>query len=452
MVKIDSERSRIRAALVNSGKFSFDEADKKIAASNLAIVLSEDVASTPAGQAAFLTAVAAGVRCFGKVNVSGALDCPVILPMPMGSKTLRKASAVLGARPSSGLHPKRTVFFGQVRSPVEGWSLQAFWNGWNIGIAPATMAQSVGRSTCALAGIAAGALAVGHAFFAEQGDPRVGRTIQQISLWVPDTDDDGSAGLGPETVILPKELWLIGLGNLGQAYLWSLSMLPYPEPCDVLLFLQDDESIEKENWGTSILVKRNRYGLLKTRVAEMWAEGCKFQVRRIDRRLDEFMRRTEFEPIIALAGLDRISSRRLLGLPGFEYIIDGGLGATAANFQQFRVNVFDREHNPADHFSGIEDRTEKVSRELMELPAYRDLAQKSKDGGCGVAMLAEKSVAVPFVSAFVGALVVTQAIRYVSGYAPYFSVTGNLGELRTVRTNPGGKPDRVKGTGALVKL
>lgn len=198
-----------------------------------------------------------------------------------------------------------------------------------------------------------------------------------------------------------------------------------------------------QKWGTSILVRRGRYGDLKTRAAEQWATRRKFLVRRIDRRLDAELRRQPTEPVIALAGLDRMPARRLLGHPGFEYVIDAGLGATATDYQRFRINVFDRNHDPAKHFEGVEDRTEEAIRELLELPAYKELARTHKTGACGAATLAEKSVAVPFVSAFVGAVVVTQAIRYVSGEAPYATLTGDLCDVRTIRATLGSKPARV---------
>jgi len=59
-----------------------------------------------------------------------------------------------------------------------------------------------------------------------------------------------------------------------------------------MLFLQDDQIVGRENWGTFVLVQRGRYNLLKTRLAEEWATARGFQVRRIDRRLDEHLLRS----------------------------------------------------------------------------------------------------------------------------------------------------------------
>lgn len=403
-IEIDSETSRIRAALVNAGLHTFSEAEEKLAASRLSLVLAADAAHTPAGQAAFLTAAVTGVRCFGDVDIHGPLDQPLLFPLPIAAKSLGEAAAVLGAKESQVPPSGRRILIGSELEDGDGWSVEAFWNGWMAGVAPGRKPVAIGRSDCTLAGIAAGALAVGQAFLAEQGHPRAGRTVQHLSLWAPELGEQDAHQLGPRLreVYLPAGLWLVGLGNLGQAYLWSLTLLPYARPDEVLLFLQDDQHIRKENWGTSILVQRGRYGSLKTRVAEEWATERGFQVRRIDRRLDEHLVRSDAEPGIALAGLDGMHARRLLGHRGFEYVIDAGLGATVSDYRKFRINVFDSTSNASDHFQGVEDPRAQVAQELMQLRSYQELAHSRGDGGCGAAMLAESSVAVPFVSALAG--------------------------------------------------
>jgi hypothetical protein len=311
------------------------------------------------------------------------------------------------------------------------WSVRAFWNGWVAGTAPGRNTLAVGKSDCPLAGAAAGALAVGQAFLAEQGDHRAGRSIQQLSLWGPELGEQAacSPGTSLDEVYLPTALWLVGLGNLGQAYLWALTLLPYPRPEDVLLFFQDDQKVGKENWGTSVLVQRGRYGVLKTRIAEEWATMRGFEVRRVDRRMSEQQTRSDREPGILLAGLDRMPARRMLGRCGFDYIIDAGLGVTAADYRK--------------HFQDVEDQTGQVVEELMKLPTYQELARSLGDGGCGAATLAETRVAVPFVSAIAGALAVTQAIRLASGYAHHIGITGDIGDLRSIRAYLGPKPTRV---------
>ena len=119
MVKLNSERSRIRAALVNSGKMSFPEADAKL--ENIAVVvdLQEAAAVCPAGQAAFLTAVATAVRCFGRVTVQGALEQPIKVSVPIGGKTLLAAASKLGAKGTDTPNGTRRILIGEGPPPAD---------------------------------------------------------------------------------------------------------------------------------------------------------------------------------------------------------------------------------------------------------------------------------------------------------------------------------------------
>jgi hypothetical protein len=435
----------IRAALVNSGKYSFVEAEEKILHSRLHLEIGAHAARTPAGQAAFLTAVLTGARCFGEVTFKSDVDPSLLSPLPIPATTLAEAAEFLGGRFGEEPPRGRTVLIGAGLRSAGEWSVQASWDGWTASVAPSSHQIQLGHSDCALAGVAAGALAVGQAFFAEQGDRFAGRRRQVLSLWSPGLSHSSTCEMGPSfaQVYLPTQLWLVGLGNLGQAYLWSLSQLPYPACNEALLFLQDDQKIGRENWGTSVLVERGRYNVLKTRVCEEWAIGRGFEVRRIDRRMDENLFRSDREPGIALAGLDGMPARRTLGGRSFEYIVDAGLGATVDDYCKIRVNVFDSSRSPATHFRGVEDQTTQIAERLKQLPVYRDLASRRGDGGCGAALLAESSVAVPFVSAVAGALVVTQAIRIASGQAYHVTITADLRDLASARGTLGHKPERV---------
>ena len=447
MTTIHLETARIQAVLVNAGLCSYGKAYEVLSAAQLIIHI-EEQAETIAGQAAFLTAVVTASRCFlGGVFISGNVDVPLLVPCPFKTETLDAAARFLGARSSAVSAKARMILIGKGECVSDRWSVRAFWNGWIAGVMPGKNNCASASSNCALAGIAAGALAVGQAFDAQQNNILAGKFTQIISLWSPDLGEDGADypvhDMGQ--ISLPNSLWLIGLGNLGQAYIWSLSMLPYRNADDLTLFLQDDDTVRAENWGTSVLVQEKQYGDLKTYMAERWCQTRGFNVRRIDRRLDGNLRRTGNEPLIALAGLDRIPPRRLLGLSGFEYVIDAGLGATAQNYKDFRINVFDKFLDPAHHFSGMDDTQKETLDQLMQLPAYQELVEaEGKKAACGLALdLAGSSVAVPFVSAFVGALAVAQAIRISSNSPHHQTIQGNVDDTRTIRATLGLQPERI---------
>ena len=66
-----------------------------------------------------------------------------------------------------------------------------------------------------------------------------GRRPAGLSLWRPDADWLACDLTEPALAFLPSRLWLIGLGNLGQAFAWALAVLPYGDRRDVQIVLQD---------------------------------------------------------------------------------------------------------------------------------------------------------------------------------------------------------------------
>jgi hypothetical protein len=425
---ITPELSRILKTMVDAGRYSFPEAQARLAMATLTVEVSAACASTPAAQAAALTAVLTGGRCFpGGVWLSGAVDAPLILPLR--ASTLGEAAARFGAR--IGDQPsRRRISIGQPDDRHRaGYVASAWWDDWMAGVLPNHDPTPVGCGRNSLAGIVAGALAVGGAFRLESGhSSRCSPDAQRLSLWAP-----GSTAQGPTRIYLPDALWLVGLGNLGQAYLWSLSLLPYLQPEKLSLVLQDEDTVRDVNWGTSILVTGGRYGMLKTRLAEEWALERGFSVRRLDRFVDEFTRRRASDAPVALSGLDSINARRMLDEVGFDRVIDCGLGSAAHDYERFRLNVFDPAYGARTHFEGVEaiPRTDLNLR----LPAYQDGLGDARQGACGMAELAGASVAAPYVSAVIAALAVTQAIRIASGEEHFRSIVGSVGNIDSIRTS-----------------
>ena len=403
--------SRIAKVIVDRGAGTFPEAEAAQVAQRLEVRVSPAQAREPAA----LTAVLTGARFFsGEVTIRVAVDVPLVLPIPVSGRTLVEAAVELGPSPAPVADAK-AILVGDVPSSG-GWAVRAWWDGWAAGVGPSSANGAVGDGSFALAGAAARALAVGAAFRAARGDPAAGRSVERASLWCPGDPDQR----GPARFYLPDALWMIGLGNLGQAYLWALSLLPYADPSALSLVLQDRDVVKVENWGTSVLVRHREYGALKTRLTEDWALRRGFRVRRLDRWLDATTNVRAADPPMALSGLDSIDARRLLGGPGFDRIIDCGLGATATDYERYRMTVFDPDFVVGPHLRGQVDASPR-ERNLV-LDAY----DEEGIGGCGAAELAGASVAVPFVSAFVATLAVAQAIRVSSGLGHVRNVVGRL--------------------------
>src|SRR5665213_1170470 len=92
------KRSRITKALTDASRAnSFTEAEARLDAIHIAVVVGLDQIATAAGQAAALTAVATAQKCFGRVTLVTPYDAPLIAKLPIGT-TLQRAARRLGAR------------------------------------------------------------------------------------------------------------------------------------------------------------------------------------------------------------------------------------------------------------------------------------------------------------------------------------------------------------------
>lgn len=388
--------SRVAKLLVDAEGIGFAEAERRLRAMTLEIRVGE-LAASPAGHAAVLTAQAVSRRTFlGGVRVVGELDKTLLSPLSPRA-TLAQAVGDIGAADFAG-PAAVTIAIGDEAAPG---TISAWWDSWRAGVNPAGE-RALGVSNNPLAGVAAGAHAVGAAFQQLRGHAAL---AADLDLW------PGGAAPAFAEVFLPAALWLMGLGNLGQAFLWNLAALPYAEGAERLLILQDFDRVSEENWGTSILVPDDRFGDLKTRMAEAWLEARGFEVRRVDRALQADLKVGDGEPRLAMSGFDKLAPRKLLADAGFEAIVDVGLGRTARDFDRYRINVFDSERSIARHFAGIADPA--APADAPDLPAYAEL--QSQIGRCGAAEIGNASVAVPYVSAVAAATAIARAIAIVSG-------------------------------------
>lgn len=430
---LDRQIARLSKILVDSEGITFDAAQARLRALTLEIVVGPD-ATSPASHAAVLTAVSVSSRTFvGGVRLVGATDLALNSALPLAAATLGEAALEVGASHFEGA-PSQQILIGAAPDAVAETAVSAWWQGWRAGIArPSGAHCDDGENP--LSGVAAGALAVGAAFQAARGRPI--DFSSEIDLWLV-APGEQAPGFGE--IFLPGAIWLVGLGNLGQAFLWTLASLPYGNPADVSIVLQDRDKVTEENWATSVLVRDETYGALKTRIVEEWATAKKFDVRRTDRHLLEGDRLEDVDPRVALCGVDRIEARKLMGNTGFDCIVDAGLGRRASDFDRYRVTVFDGSRPIDKHFEGQTD--EQGGGQIPDNDAYQRL--EAEVGRCGTAEVAGASVAAPYVSAVAAAVAVSRLIAIASGCPCGTNEVRRLSEPRS-KTSP---PARIDARGA----
>lgn len=427
-----------KRAMDNGTAASRQEAEALLRGYRIALSIGPDEAADRHHQAALLTAIELGRRVFlGGVVVEGCLDVPLAVKVASGP-TLRHAVAAAGGVPASLAAGIPLISIGgPAKEKTDGFSIRIVFDGWRGGIVPGhSDGPDRGKiRTMALSPMLAAALAINEAFLHVSGDsPCAGKRSTGLDLWnLARSADWLSCDEGvPELHYLPSNLWLVGLGHLGQAYLWGLGLLPYASDAKVGLMLQDVDVITPSTESTSILSDSTMHGRKKTRIAAAWAEQRGFETAITERLFDETCRRHRDEPAIALCGLDNAVGRRALDQVGFDFVVEAGLGRGHQDFRSLLIHTLPGEV-PASELWREEGEAVQTASEAA---AYRKMLDEGSLDRCGVTLLAGKAVGAPFVGAVAATLALSEVLRILHGGELHRLVDMNLVDLAYFRAVP----------------
>jgi hypothetical protein len=445
MGAVDLELSRISKLIVDRDQASADTALALRQAYAVTLCCGDDVASSYTLQLAVLTAASIACRCFpGAVRVvrSETLAKAPLLLWPWLNLTFGATMAEIlgpGAAAEPGRGRAHALIFGDARPP--GGALRVTFDGWIAKVGPARdVARLPEREYFSAAGILSGSLALSELFlaFAGIGIEATRRTIG-LSLWRPDLDIGDPEALGIPVEFLPRDVWVLGLGHLGNAYLWALATLPYEDPAAVEFALFDFDKVKKENVETGVVLTPDFIMRFKTRACDAWLGRRRFGSRLIERRFDATFRLQDGEPALALCGFDSNPARRDLPLAQFHRVVDAGLGGMANNFDTISLHTLPNPRKPEELWP------DPSKEEKAKLTAYHERMARENPGyvqlggdECGRRDLAGESVAVPFVGTSAASLVVAEAVRLLHDGPAYLGVKLGLG-------NPGQRHARRNG-------
>ena len=422
----------VKLALDTGEAESLEEAQSLFRSYRLGIVAGGTTAHSATLQAAVLTAVNTGRRCFlGGVYVEGVLDVPLLIPLgrcrTLGEAILGLGGIVTGCPTGIPL----IVMGGDSPLTVNAeFVVRATFDGWCGGVVPVESGIRLPeRQECIPSGILAGALGVAEAFqFVRGGNAAVGRRDVGLSLWQPEKEVNwlDTREPGPTLERLPASAWIIGLGHLGQAFLWTLGLLPYAVPKEVNLVLQDFDDLVEANDSTSVLTTPALVGQKKTRAMASWCESRGFRTSIVERRFAADFRVSGDEPSVALCGVDNALARADLEDVGFCRIIEAGLGAGTREYLSFQTHTLPASRT-ARHRWGTHGQAHDADT-LAHNPAYRAMAQRGIDD-CGITMLAGRTVGASFVGTVTATVVIAELMRMAVGGHLYEVIDGSLRSL-----------------------
>lgn len=375
-----------------------------------------------------------GGEVLGGVEVVGVPKTPSVTPLaPEGS--LPEAVVRLGGRLAETARRDWPVaVIGDVVADLlpSVCALKLTWQGWRGGVVPmlAAVRLDEGRAM-ALAPVAAAAICAAEIFglYAKDVD-LAGRRPAGISLWRMGADWTTEDPNEPPLAFLPCRLWIVGLGNLGQAFAWLLGCLPFAEPSKVEIVLQDYDRLTVSNLSTSLLSFEDTIGERKARVVAGWLDERGFETFVLERPFGAKTRRLDGDPAVALCGVDNAAARMALGAPDFELVIEAGLGAGPNGFRSVAMHTFPASRKPEEIWSKF---TGGRNESFETMAAYRDLKRKGMDD-CGLAQLASRTVGVPFVGLIAGCIAVSELLRRLNGGGALEFASGSVAALDDVET------------------
>lgn len=429
MLDVDhSKLHRTAKYFMDNGRAeSHEEALRLLHGFGLSVRIDAKTAATANGQIALLTLVNAARRTFlAGVDIAGAQNVSLKVPLAEAS-TLAEAVAELGGRNAEEVNSRWPVaLIGDLHHEPLGvapvWRL--FWSGWRGGVAPSKLgAMPTEESAMQLAPAVAAAACIAEVFAHHAGDhPMAGKRSAGLSLWMPGRDWMVEDPSEPKLAFLPSRLWLIGMGNLGQAFAWLLASLPYANRGAVQLVLQDFDRLAVSNDSTSLLSTVEAVGQKKGRFAAAWLEGRGFDTILNEQRFGATTRRGADDPGAAFCGVDNALARTSLERANFDLVVEAGLGVGPDGFRNFALHTFPGERSAESIWSRF---TQDAPINVEDKPAYKALRNKGMDG-CGLTQLASRTVGVPFVGLTAAALAVAELLRRLHGGRGLTLISGSL--------------------------
>lgn len=378
---------------------SYEEAQALFSTFKLRIRVQAGFTAVAAAEATVLTLLNAAPKTFlGGVELVGPLEERCTRAW-FASMSLGEVAHQLGiSTATSAVDDVPTIYVGDC-SPIE----TAFCLG--ICIQPDGFTLSPNQSTlgtpkCPVeAGVAAAGAALNEAFqYVYRKAPLAGQ--REIRWKLPSTIQNAHM----------CSLWVIGLGHLGQAFLWTAA-LTGGDHLPRVIRLSDYDTVSQSSLSTCLLVNARDVGRKKVDVVAEQLEMFGIKVQRDYERLDLDAGIVGSEQDIVVVAVDNMALRRSLDRLHATRVLEAGIGDGADAFTRIQLHAFPGSRKARDIWTGEDIRATRAVD--ISKPAYQSLLATSGDE-CGTTLVAGRSVATPFVGAFAGAVLSSLAMDLIS--------------------------------------
>ncbi|HLN20723.1 MAG TPA: ThiF family adenylyltransferase [Bacteroidales bacterium] len=242
--------------------------------------------------------------------------------------------------------------------------------------------------------------------------------LNSASEWYLDKND------GPQQPHVPRNVWALGLGHLGQAYLWTLGLMPIDEPSKVLFLLQDDDIVGEENIGSQVLCSNSNIGFPKTRACLQFLESLDFKTQIIEKR---FLSGNSEENWIKsfpflLNGVDNTETRKSINKNNLKLFLDGATNGSSSLFDSFTLKNVTRIDKEPNLLWPKEEKSKPLHKNLYD--------RYEKENKCGI--ITNIGVSVPFVGLFGSVFIISELLRAVNQGRIYSIVSLMMRDLSSI--------------------
>ncbi len=230
---------------------------------------------------------------------------------------------------------------------------------------------------------------------------------------------------GPENPYLPRNIWMLGLGHLGQAYLWTLGLMPFDRPDLVQILLQDADIVEPENIGSQVLSFDGYIRKPKTRACMSFLEGLNFRTQIIEKPFvkgDCEQEWAQAYPFL-LNGVDNVKTRKSINKSSFKLFLDGATNGKFDLFDSFTMKNISFIEKEFDLLWPIETEDNAIF--------HKNLYQKyEKTHQCG--QLTNIGISTPFVGLFSSTILISELIRSLNKGKKYSIISLQMRDLSSL--------------------
>lgn len=389
-MKLAESLNRTMKLAMDDGRVqSYQEAIALFSSFRLRLQVGAGFTYSPGAEAAVLTLLRAGPKTFlGGIELFGPLDEPCTLAWFAG-KQLGDVAAECGV--NIGVDPcvhLPTICVGPGIATADG-----FWIGLRIrcdgfDLTPDLSFSSTLESSVD-AGVSGAGAALNQAFqHIYRKAPQAGQ--RELTFTLP----------GQHRLSAPRNQWVIGLGHLGQAYLWT-AMLEGRSLRPSVVKLTDDDRVSESSLSTCMLVDAADVGRKKVDAVAERLEALGVKVQRDPVRLDLDAEPVDSAHPLCIVAVDNLALRRSLDRVHGACLLEAGIGDGSDGFTWVQAHAFPGTRMARDIWTGEDIKASRVVD--ISKPAYCALLEESGDE-CGTTLVAGRSIATPFVGAFAGAL------------------------------------------------